>query len=318
MNKLQDAARIVVKDCLAVKEGEQVLIIVDEPKKKIGELIFAAAKELGAEAILTEMISRKNHGAEPPKLIAKAMRFADVVIMPTSKSLSHTKARIDACDAGARATTMPDVTEEMMKRALNADYEVIKERGLKVAEKLTMGKEVKVTAPNGTNIKMIIEGREGHPDTGIYHNSGEFGNLPAGEAYIAPIEGKSQGKFVVDGSMAEAKVHTEEIELIVEDGYVTEIKGTKAAERLREIIQPYGKDARNIAELGIGTNDKARLTGNTLEDEKVLGTVHIAIGDNAGMGGVVSVDSHLDGIIEKPTVEIDGELIMKDGKLLVD
>ncbi|TDX43696.1 aminopeptidase [Orenia marismortui] len=318
MEELKESARIVAKDCLAIKEGEQVLIVVDEPKRKIANAIFEASKELGAEVILMEMIPRDNHGQEPPKLVAKAMKFADVVIMPTSKSLSHTQARIEANQAGARAATMPDITEEMMKRALNADYKVIKERGNKITEKLSTGKEVRVTAPNGTDIRMLIEGREGHPDTGIYHQTGEFGNLPAGESYIAPLEGKSQGKFIVDGSMAEAKVHTEEIELLVEDGYVTEIKGKAAARNLRKIIEPYGKDAKNIAELGIGTNDQAELTGNILEDEKVLGTVHIAIGDNSAMGGNISVDSHLDGIIENPTVEIDGDLIMKDGKLLID
>ncbi|WP_018249871.1 aminopeptidase [Orenia marismortui] len=318
MEELKEAARIVAKDCLAIKEGEQVLIVVDEPKRKIANAIFEASKELGAEVMLMEMIPRDNHGQEPPKLVAKAMKFADVVIMPTSKSLSHTQARIEANQAGARAATMPDITEEMMKRALNADYEVIKERGNKIAEKLSTGKEVRVTAPNGTDIRMLIEGREGYPDTGIYNQTGEFGNLPAGESYIAPLEGKSQGKFIVDGSMAEAKVHTEEIELLVEDGYVTEIKGKAAARNLSKIIEPYGKDAKNIAELGIGTNDQAELTGNILEDEKVLGTVHIAIGDNSAMGGNISVDSHLDGIIENPTVEIDGDLIMKDGKLLID
>ncbi len=318
MLNLKGSAMTVVKDCLAVQEDETVLIIVDEPLKQIGDAIFSAAKEVGAEVIVSEMIPRENHGAEPPVIIAEAMKHADVVIMPTSKSLSHTRARIEACNAGARAATMPDITEEMMQRTLKANYEGIKERGIKVAERLSKGKEVRVTAPNGTDIKMSIDGRDGHPDTGIYHNPGDFGNLPAGEAYIAPMEGTTEGIFVVDGSMSGREVHTEEIELMVKGGYVTKINGGFAAKKLIEIVEEYGKEAYNIAELGIGTNDQAQLTGNILEDEKVLGTVHIAIGDNSAMGGKVAVDSHLDGIIERPTVEIDGELIMKDGKLLVD
>ncbi len=316
MSNLESAAQIIVKDCLGVKEDEEVLVIVDKPLYNIGRAICEVVRDLKAEAILMEMTPRDNHGEEPPKAVGEAMKKVDVVIMPTSKSLSHTQARIEANQAGARAATLPGVTEDMMARALNADYNQIKERSIKIAKRLTAGKLARVTAPNGTEITMLLEGRTGHEDTGIYHNQGDFGNLPAGEAYIAPVEGTAQGKFVVDASMAEAEVGTEEIELIVEDGYVVEINGAKAAKRLENIIKEYGKAAYNIAELGIGTNDKAQLTGNILEDEKVFGTVHIAIGDNSAMGGEVSVASHLDGIIEEPTLEIDGEVIMKDGELL--
>ncbi|GAB6099135.1 aminopeptidase [Halanaerocella petrolearia] len=318
MKKLAKAAQIVVEDCLAVKEEEQVLIIVDKPLVEIGKAIFTATKKIGAEAILIQMIPRENNGVEPPKLIAEAMKEADVVIMPTSKSLSHTQARIEANRAGARAATLPGITQEIMERTLTADYEKIKERSLKVADKLSQATEARVIANNGTDIKMSLEDREGYPDTGIYHQAGDFGNLPAGEAYIAPLEGITSGKFIVDGSMAGSKVGTEKIELIVKDGYVTEINGKKAAKNLKKIIEPYGKSALNIAELGIGTNDQAKIGGNILEDEKVMSTIHIAIGDNSAMGGEVSVASHLDGIIESPTLELDGEVVMEEGRLLVD
>ena len=78
-----------------------------------------------------------------------------------------------------------------------------------------------------------------------------------------------------------------------------------------------GRNARNVAELGVGTNKQATLTGNVLEDEKVFGTVHIAFGDNSSMGGKVSVESHLDGILLKPTLIIDGDTIIKDGEFQV-
>jgi len=82
------------------------------------------------------------------------------------------------------------------------------------------------------------------------------------------------------------------------------------------ILNKYGKKAKNIAEFGIGTNDQAIITGFTLEDEKVMGTVHIAVGDNSSFGGKVEVNSHLDGIINKPILFIDGEKIIYSGKLL--
>jgi len=310
MNQLSQAAQIIVEDCLAISAGEEVLIIVDEPLKEIGREIFKLAQAADAEVILSEILVRANHGAEPPQAIAEAMKHADVVIMPTSKSLSHTTARIEATRAGARAVTLPAITTDIMKRTLNADYDLIKERSIELAHKLTEAKTAKVTAPNGTDLELVLESRSGHADTGIYHQPGEFGNLPAGEAYIAPVEGTAKGKLVVDGSMSGAKVGSEEIELIIKDGAVVEINGGQAASDLQDMIAPYGQAAKNIAELGIGTNDQAQLSGNILEDEKVWGTAHVAIGDNSTMGGNVEVASHLDGIIEEPTIILDGKVII--------
>ena len=87
------------------------------------------------------------------------------------------------------------------------------------------------------------------------------------------------------------------------------------AKKLKQQLDAVGKDARNIAEFGIGTNDSAKLSGVLLEDEKVMGTIHIALGNNVSMGGSVNVPIHLDGVVKKPTVWMDGKLLMKDGKL---
>jgi len=107
------------------------------------------------------------------------------------------------------------------------------------------------------------------------------------------------------------------ITIEVKDGYPVTITGGEEARRLKELLQPHGKDAYNIAEFGIGTNDKAILSGKIIEDEKVLGTIHIAFGDNKSMGGTIRVASHLDGLIKHPTVLFDGLMIMEEGRLLL-
>ena len=317
MDELRKAAQTAVNNCLRVQRGETVLVITDEPLRKIGYLFWEAAKDLGAEAMLTEIVPRQSHGEEPPPALAKFMKEADVLIIPTSMSLSHTDARRAATQAGARCATLPGIREETMRRALNADYEKIAERSRKVAQILSDGRRAEVSTPAGTQITMSLEGRKGHADTGLVFNPGDFSNLPAGEGYIAPIEGTAEGRIVIDGAIADTGVMDETIELTVRGGFVEEIKGGKWAKYLQELVEPHGRPGRNIAELGIGTNDKARLIGNVLEDEKVLGTVHIAMGDNASMGGNVSVASHLDGILLRPTLQIDERVIMEGGKLLV-
>ena len=316
--KLMSAARIAVNDCMAVKAGESVLVITDEPARSIGYALWEAAIEAGAEAMITEITPRESNGEEPPEAVAGLMKAVDVVLIPTSKSLSHTDSRREASKAGVRIATLPGITEDMMIRTLNTDFNQIAEKSNRLAEILSAGTNVRVTSPKGTDINLVLESRDGHPDTGLNHSPGDFSNLPAGEAYAAPLEGKSGGTVVMDGSMAGVGIlEGEVIKIKVEEGYAVEISGGEAAEKLDSIMKPHGKDAYNLAELGIGTHDKALITGNVLEDEKVLGTVHIAFGDNKSMGGVIRVASHLDGVIMRPTVEVDGEVIMREGEFLI-
>jgi len=315
MDKLFEAAQVAISNCLMVKKGESVLVITDQPERKIGYAFREAAEEAATEAMLLEILPRSSNGEEPPGPVAKFMKDFDVLIIPTSKSMSHTNARREACEAGARCVTLPGIIEDTMGRTLNADYREIAERSTKLAEMVNRGKIARVTTPAGTDITMSIEGRECHADTGLVHNPGEFSNLPAGEAYVAPMEGTANGIIMVDGSMV-GKVK-QPIKIVVKEGFATEITGGSSAEELERMIEPFGQPGRNVAELGIGTNHKARIVGSVLEDEKVMGTVHMALGDNKSMGGNVSVQSHLDGILLKPTLWIDETKLMENGELKI-
>ncbi len=103
----------------------------------------------------------------------------------------------------------------------------------------------------------------------------------------------------------------------VRDGFAEEITGGEEATKFKGLLELHGRLSRNVAEFGIGTNDRAKITGLILEDEKVLGTIHIAFGDNVTMGGTVNVQSHLDGLVLSPTVWFDDRKIMEHGRLLV-
>jgi aminopeptidase len=316
--ELGSAARVAVRDCMGITTGEKVLIITDEPLRLIGYALWKEAKDVGGEVILTEILPRKTNGEEPPAEIAELMKKVDVVLCPTSKSLTHTDARRSASACGVRIATLPGVTEEIMVRCMNADYNQIAARTFRLCAMLEKTETIKVTAPGGTDIVMPIKGRKAHASSGLFREKGLWGNLPTGEAYLAPVEGLSNGVVVVDGSMASVGMIRMPIRIIVRDGFATEITGGEEANRLIKLLEPHGKDAYTVAEFGIGTNDKAILTGNIIEDEKVMGTIHIALGDNKSMGGTVRVASHLDGLIKQPTVWFDESMIMKDGKFIIE
>ncbi|MGH2788370.1 MAG: aminopeptidase [Actinomycetota bacterium] len=201
MSDLDTAVRVALVECLALKPEESVLVLTDPPKRPIAEALVEQARLLGADALLVEMVERATHGTEPPAAVGAAMLECDVVVAPTSKSISHTDARHSASAGGVRIATMPDVTEALLVRTMSADYGRVKERSEAIAELLTQGSEVHVTTDAGTDVTFVIDGREGIADTGDLSEPGAFGNLPAGEGFVAPMEGVTVGRVVFDGSI---------------------------------------------------------------------------------------------------------------------
>jgi leucyl aminopeptidase (aminopeptidase T) len=310
------SARTVVRDCLGVSDGEEVLVICNRATELIGAALRDAAAEAGAEAILAMMAERASHAGEPPAALAAAMAASDVVLAPTVQSLSHTAARRAASEAGARIATLPGVTEEMLARVMSADIEGLRRRGAAVAAALDAGSVARITCPLGSDLRLGIEGRSAIPDAGELTAPGAFGNLPCGEGFIAPVEGTAEGTLVVAGSIAGIGRVSEPVTLRVEEGHLREASGAEG-ERLLELLSAHGPDGTNVAELGIGTNEKAALTGEILEDEKILGTAHVAFGASAGIGGTVQVPVHLDCVVLDPDVTVDGKPLVRGGELLV-
>lgn len=314
--ELQKASIIALRDCMGIKPEETLLIITDEIKREIGQSLHEAGKNLCKESILIEIKSREINGEEPPAEVAEMMKKVDVVVCPTAKSLTHTDARRNAVKEGVRVGTMPGITVDTMVRCLNADYDKIIALTDFIAAKLVGVKNIRVVTEKGTDINMPVEGRNILPSKGVLREKGESGNLPSGEVYLAPWEDQSNGTVVIDGSMAGIGIIEEPIVIEVVNGYAEKITGGRQAKQLAENLDKVGRDARAVAEFGVGTNYKAILTGHILEDEKVYGTIHIAFGNNITMGGRISVSSHLDGLIKEPNVYFDGKLVMTKGKII--
>ena len=309
-----EGVRTALEVCMDVKAGEEVLIVTDTEMLDIADAFASVSSSLGADTTVTCMKPRKTDGEEPTRPISKAMESSDVVMIPTSKSLSHTDARENASDNGARVASMPGITKEMLSTAMTADYKKIEKKTKKLADIVTESKKATIKTEKGTDLTVSLEGREGLADTGMLQEKGEWGNLPAGEAYVAPLEGKGEGKIVVDISMAGIGKVANPIVIDVEDGEIVNIEGDEEAQIFRNLIDEGDENGNKIAELGIGTNETAKAMGNALIDEKLGGTVHIAFGDSSHMGGVISSNIHYDGIISKPTLKLDDRIILEKGE----
>jgi leucyl aminopeptidase (aminopeptidase T) len=304
---LADAAETAVGQCLNLASDESLLVVADDGRERIGDALYEAARAVTDAASVIRYPPGGQHGEEPPAPVPAAMRGVDAFLAPTTKSLSHTRARSRASEAGVRGATLPGITEEVMVAGLDADYEAIARHCRDVLEQVGDAEEVRVTTEAGTDVTFRPGDRDWLSDTGLVHDEGSFSNLPAGEVFVSPES--ADGTYVVDGTMMPHGLLDagQELTFEVEDGQVTRISDDDVREQVETAAEEVGDAAYNLAELGIGTNVGVReLVGSVLLDEKAAGTVHIAIGDDASIGGDVNAPLHLDGIVREPTVYADG------------
>jgi aminopeptidase len=316
MSKLEKSCKIIVSDCMGLEKRESCLIIADANKIKIAKAMFEASAAITPKTTLILTNIGKFDGEDPSAYVASEMKRYDVILIATTKSMTHTKARRDATDKGARIASMPGITEEMIARCICIDYAKMHKFGEKIKQRLSKASKVRITSAAGTDLNILIKGVRIDISDGIFTDAKAYGNLPDGEICMMPVHGTADGVFVIDASILNCMVD-KPIKVLAEKGYAKDISGGSVAKKLKAILKKHGKDAFNIAEFAIGINPKAKLTGNVLEDEKVMGTVHIAFGNNTSFGGDVAVPLHLDGVMMKPTVYADGKIIMEDGRILL-
>lgn len=308
------AAKNLIENCMGTRRDEKLLIVTDEKIMPVACAFARAGRDLGHTTVLLEGDSQTK--GEPNEIVASAMALADVEFLLTSMSYSHTAARAAASAQGARVASMPGMTREIALEFLDADYGEIKRVTDKLARLISDAKNVRVTSPAGTDLTFSVQERACIADTGILTEKGAMGNLPAGEAFIAPLEKSANGTFVCDTGDVIAYVGPvkDRVSMKLEDGYITDISGGVSAKALIGFLGDKDVESRGIAELGVGTNKKARLIGHPLVDEKVWGTVHIAFGTNKFMGGERVSNIHYDCVISNPTLILDGKAVIKDGK----
>src|SRR3989344_5003304 len=239
---------VVLKKCLDLKRNESIFIVTDSELYDLAKEFFFQAAKITKKAKLSTIPIPKVNGTEPPKGIAKEMLKYDVEILITAKSLSHTNARIKASKKGARIVTMPGITKQILNRTIDIDYNKLQKLHNKLANILDKGKKAEITTKSGTKLSFSIKGRKAYGrDTGLFTKKGSFGNLPTGEIFIAPVERTANGVYIVDASFAGIGKLRGKLELHVKNGFVDEIKG-KDAKKLENLLNPFGKKARNVAE----------------------------------------------------------------------
>ena len=308
-------ARNIASIAANIQPGENVLIVTDNLKTSLAEVLAIACQERGAEVAISVMGVREL-GQEPPRPVVEAMKSADVIFTPTQVTMYHTKARVEACQSGARVLTLSGANEEtLMREAMRVDFRKLAPGVEKVAEEFARARSVRFTAPSGTDLKAGIEGRGANADTGLCHRPGQCMGMPLIEANVPPLEDTVEGLVVVDASASLMGLIEEPIRLSVKKGKIVEITGGKQADELRCLLEEAEHpNAYQIAEIAVGLNPKSEVIGILTEDESAWRTGHIGVGSNIGLGGVNEAPLHMDMIIRKPTIVLDESFVLvKEG-----
>jgi len=325
-DKLYEAAKTVVETCMEVRRHESVLVIADPSTSEIGQELYKVSSEISENVLLVIMPFTRHHGDEPPASVAELMRNQNVILAPTKFSITHTKARIQACKDGARIATMPGINSKLFASGgMLADFNSIRESINRFGVHLRRRKKVRVTSPEGTDIRFDVNPKTWNKeDSGICNRPGMVTNLPAGKIFNNLIEGSAKGDLYIDGSF-DSTILSEPLRFKVNEGVATDIKGGPEAQRIRHLYAEAAnlmpsKDQGSvwtISQFGIGLNPNSRLIGNALEDEKVLGSCYFSIGlDGSRIEGNHS-GILTNGIIKEPSIFIDGEPLVISGELQI-
>lgn len=312
--ELAKCARIIVEKCAGTKGGEETLVLSDTSQNRdIYESLVHAAYSSGADCSLLVFPTRSDLKSTLPKGVIAAMKYSDVVLIASVKPLP-VQILEEVRKTGTRILSMAKLNEDAIIHSVPIDYDELQAELKEFTAKFEKADTVEVTSDEGTNVSMRIKGRKTTFVDGLIRQKGELDYIPAGVIGVSPLEGTSNGRLVIDGSVAGMGLLTEPIVAEIKNGRVAKFSGGKQALALEKTLS-VDENGVNIAEIGIGMNPKARLIGGP-EDERLRGSFHVGFGHSEHLGGAVRSKVHVDVIVSKPTLKLDGKPLIERGKVL--
>ena len=327
MNKMISAASVALEHLFKITADDKILILTDSYTSTVADAFRQALVRWGCSLEIYVIKNNERPLLEIPTELEKMLPGKTIVLNIIKAYPEEIAFRIKWIfkveeHKQIKMGHMPGITEEMMFNSVNVDFRKMKDTADKLIETLENTAQLHITTAAGTDILLGVAGRKFIGDIGV--QPGEMCNIPCGEVYCAPLETEANGIIVFDASIGDIGLLRHPLKVFVQKGRITNFESDdkELVKRITELTD-VDEDARVIGELGIGVNPGARITGNMLEDEKALGTAHIAFGNNADFpgGGKNNSKIHRDYLFYKPTIEAhypDGSsrLLMKNGEFV--
>jgi aminopeptidase len=317
MMEASEAAKNALTCVYEAKEREKILIFCDDTKMNLGEAFAQGALKLRLQTRLVQLKTDSDMRKEVKQDINETISKynPDICINIFRGDREETPFRlkfvqIEKNNRKIRLGHCPGLTLDMLTEGALAmttqEHRGMQTFAFKLMQKLQKTATIKITNPAGTRISLNFGGRRFITDTIIDWENMLWMNLPTGEVYAGPIENSLTGKFVCDMAIGGIGPIKTPVTLDIKDGKVQNIE-SEDKQVLKEVKDSLGTDKWSdvIGEFAFGINSKARLVEEFLESEKMMGTIHIAFGNNKDMpGGRNESQNHLDLMISKPSAEV--------------
>jgi leucyl aminopeptidase (aminopeptidase T) len=308
----------VLDQCLAVRAGEQVVLLTDEGTDQ--QVVTRLSEEVAARdgvPLVARMPAPRLPGAEPPGAVAAMMAQAGAVIELTSLFIGSSRARQHATSLGVRYLAMPGVRLDTFRPAgpLDVDFERLRGDAERVGRAWAAASEFRLTSRGGTDLRGSVADRPGRVLHGMATEPGAYMAPPDVEAGTAPVEGTASGTVVIDADLLfmGRGPCASPVALHFEAGQLAGIEGAER-ERLTSMLERCADDQMaNLAEVSVAFNPAGTVCAVPMETESARGTAHIALGNSIAYGGVVNAVAHLDCVMRDATLELDGRAVMIEG-----
>ncbi|MFN8186377.1 MAG: hypothetical protein U0R69_04810 [Gaiellales bacterium] len=305
------ALRVLATTCAGVRAGERCLVVTDTAaNQQIVSAMELTLATLGCEVVTVSSTPAELPGDDPPAPVSAAMLAAEVIFELTSVFIGSCPARREACEQGARYLTVPGLSWTTLREngPFAVDFHLAGEKAVALGKRFDAAKEFRLTSRAGTDLSGSFDGRRGRPLWGIADAPGGYAAPPDIEVGASPVEGTASGVVVIDGSMLFLGPDqlASPVELRFEDGLLVGASGADAW-RLTDALGRSGDERMTtLAEVSIGLNPCSRPGGSALELEGIVGSAHVALGNNVAYGGSVDARSHIDSVLLDATLELDG------------
>jgi len=330
-----EAAKNALENVLEAVAGENILIVCDDEKVEVGKAFANGSLALGLWARIIILQTSKKPRTEIPKRLLEVFtqQKPDLYInlMRDAREETPFRIKITKMETRGRKSRLghcPGVTVDMLTEgalALTAqEHKNMQSQAERLIQALNGAVEMEIGNPAGTNLTLSTEKRDFFTDTKLDWKSMKWMNLPTGEVIVAPVEDSLNGRLVCDMAIGGIGKLETSVEVVAKNGKAKKLL-SKDKSTLRKVKETFDTDdwSNIVGEFAFGINPKARFVNEFLEAEKILGTIHLAFGENTDMpGGKNPSKNHIDLLISKPTVKVKkkGEkpiTVLEDGRFKI-
>lgn len=336
MGSLRFGAEQAVQKCLRVQPDERVTVITDRDTAVVSDALLAVLREVTPHVTVFVMEDfgprpDSGEGALPfPAEIGASLRGSTASIYAARgkrgelPSFRAPMIQVIEANKDLRHAHMPNVTREIMETGMSADYDVVQALSAKVHGIVSKARRIRVTSPAGTDFTATFNPSFRWIISDGAITADQWKNLPDGEVFTCAES--AEGRAVIDGCLGDyfgtlGTCQSFPIVLDLEGGVCRRLACEARPELERELHQYLAQDenANRVGEFAVGTNlGLDRIIGVLLQDEKFPG-VHIALGHGYPemTGSPWHSKAHLDMVMRRVTIDVDGEAIMRDGRFLI-